>query len=552
MINQLTELLTNYGHVDIIWFDGAGQDKSVSGTYMPFDWPRIYTAIRDCQPHVLIDGGTCTRWVGNESGMGKKTQWSVQSVNVDELFQMSSAIHGLDLKNDELGTVKDLKKGKLLHWLPARGGTPTRAGWFWHERSDHTVRSLHDCIHIYFSSVGQNSPLQYNLAPDKHGRIPEGEKKLFSQMGEYLRELYRINYAEGGTLSINGAADPVITSAIMSDDPYEGWTAESNSAGQELILTLPEKRTFNVIKLRENIQDYGQRISSFALDIKNDSGEWVAVHQGTTVGYRQLIKINTVLTDCVRLTINSSRKNPSLSHVALFSAPELLVAPDITRDNDGNVVIHAISSDADIRYTTNGTEPDENSDLYTGPFSLVNTAEVKAALFVKNSDAYFNADKKCLSVRQFGDLPKDWSITARAQEGAVTAESLINIADADPMLSFQSPSDAGMPFDVIIDLGKRKDIAGFSYLPEQKNYKGMIIPSGDGLIRFYSFFVSDSIDEQGTPVQEGEFANIENNPVRQCVWFDKPANGRFVCLRTVSCVNEQKYVKISELQVFTV
>ena len=548
MIKQLGELLTGYGPVDIVWFDGAGQDRKVNGRVMPFDWPRIHKFIRKVQPRAVISGGADSRWVGNESGKGRSTQWAVQSVSVDDPLKLARN-QTLELNAPSLGDIKHLRKGSLLHWLPARGGLPTRAGWFWRPNTDHTVRTLHYMVDSYFSTVGQNSHIQINLAPDKHGQAPPGEQRLFKHFGSYLRKLYSTNYAEGAQVTANtvrqGGYAP---ERLLDSDPYTCWAAEDNVTRGEIVVTLPEKRTFNVIKLQENVKGFGQRISRFAVDVFSGD-EWRQVFEGTTVGFRRLARFEMTTTDRVRIRILEARVCATLATVALFRTPAIIAPPSITRDRKGKVSIAAARS-VKVHYTTDGREPSADSPVYAKPFDFPRGGLVKA-LAVPRFEETGVETGGAVAAMEFGLAPAGWRIVGLTSAAAKRRGSPSRAVDANARTSWDTAAfapKAGPAHALGIDLGKTQQVTGFSYLPEQKAYKGMVIPSGRGLIRRYAFYVSKDGKRWGAPLCEGEFGNIKNNPVRQVVRAKTAKPGRYVRFVAKAAV-QGRHVRAAEIGV---
>lgn len=152
-IHQLEELLTNYGPVYLLWFDGAGTASEVSGVKMPFDWERIFSKARELQSDVLLSGNAPDiRWVGNEKGKGRETEWSVQGINDTET--LFGALTGYNPTLSDLGSINDLMKKKRLVWYPSRGGLPLRKGWFYNKRDDNDIKSLKYLVDSYFETIG--------------------------------------------------------------------------------------------------------------------------------------------------------------------------------------------------------------------------------------------------------------------------------------------------------------------------------------------------------------------------------------------------------------
>ena len=140
-IHQVEELLSNYGPIYLLWLDGAGLSKETSGKEMKFDWTRIFKRARELQPDILLSGsGPDRRWVGNEAGKGRETEWCVQGIN-DTNILFGGRVEGLDDTAESLGSIEQLMSKKKLVWYPSRGGLPLRKGWFYNPNDDHTTKS---------------------------------------------------------------------------------------------------------------------------------------------------------------------------------------------------------------------------------------------------------------------------------------------------------------------------------------------------------------------------------------------------------------------------
>jgi alpha-L-fucosidase len=296
--NQLRELLSNYGKISEVWFDGAC-GEGPNGKKQSYDWPSWYKLIRELQPDAVIAiMGPDVRWVGTESGSGRKTEWSVLPdivKNTDSLAS-SSQENNLDaafvpqnLMNEDLGGRIKIIKAKNLCWYPAEADVSIRPGWFYHENEDSLVKTSEQLVDIYFSSVGRNSVLLLNIPPNKHGLIQDQDIKSLKVMRKILEETFRKN--------IIGDKDP-----RSSDIAY--------------IYSLSSAGPFNVALLAEDILK-GQHIERFQIDYL-DGTEWKTIVKGTTVGYKRLLRFNDIITTKVRLMIESSRGVPHIKDFGLY------------------------------------------------------------------------------------------------------------------------------------------------------------------------------------------------------------------------------------------
>jgi alpha-L-fucosidase len=316
-MSQLTELLTNYGKVDEVWFDGA-KGEGVKQEYYFEKW---YQLIRKLQPQAVIAiMGPDVRWVGTETGYGREMEWSV--VPADNLNQSAIAAGSQsdiafkpqgDMRGDDLGSREKILKAKGLVWYPAETDVSIRPGWFYHEEEDSKVKSPEKLLDIYFNSVGRNGVLLLNIPPDKRGLIHSSDIAALKQWKQLRDTIFKINFAKGADIkSING----INTKYILDGNNATHYTTKANDTTTVIELQLKSPESFNVLQLQENIR-MGQRIERFEFDYW-DGKEWKIAAKGTTIGYKRLLRFNTVTTNKVRLKILSSRLNPCLSEFGIY------------------------------------------------------------------------------------------------------------------------------------------------------------------------------------------------------------------------------------------
>jgi alpha-L-fucosidase len=300
-LNWLTELLTQYGRVDEVWFDGAN-GEGPNGKKQVYAFEAWYHLIRRLQPQAVIAiMGPDVRWVGTESGQGRLTEWSVLPVNARQ--EESIAVNSQkdqtfaplgDLMNEDLGSRERLMGAKGLIWYPAETDVSIRPGWFYHAKEDSLVRSPKGLMDLYFTSVGRNSVLLLNIPPDRDGLISDAD----------VRSLRGWRRAMDGTFGDNLAEGPL----LVKDS---GMTTE---------LQFENDRTFDVLSLQEKIT-VGQRVERWVFELQH-GGEWVQVASGTTIGYKRLLRFPMVTAGRIRLRILSSREKPVISKIGLYKMAE--------------------------------------------------------------------------------------------------------------------------------------------------------------------------------------------------------------------------------------
>lgn len=298
-IRQLTELLTNYGEIHEVWFDGAN-GEGPNGKKQVYDWDAFYETIQRLQPKaVMAIMGDDVRWVGNEKGMGRETEWSA-TVLTPGIYARSGENNkrlGVFSKAPDLGSRKMLEKATELFWYPSEVDVSIRPGWFYHAEEDGKVKSLKHLSDIYFQSVGYNSVLLLNIPPDRRGLIHEADIKRLKDFAAYRKRVFADNRVKKGR---------------------KYWDAVS---GSEAVYSLKPESEINVVMLQEDITK-GQRVESFTVEALTDNG-WKEVGKGTTIGYKRILRFPAVSADRLRVRINECRLTAHINRVAAYYAPSL-------------------------------------------------------------------------------------------------------------------------------------------------------------------------------------------------------------------------------------
>lgn len=319
-MEMLTELLTNYGKVDEVWFDGAN-GEGPNGRKQVYAFEAWYHLIRRLQPQAVIAVmGPDVRWVGTESGTGRLTEWSVVPVNASQQESIAAnsqkdatfAPFG-NMMDDDLGSRSKLLAAKGLIWYPAETDVSIRPGWFYHATEDAKVRSPENLLDIYFNSVGRNSVLLLNIPPDKDGLISEADIRSLRGWKQYLDATFHTNLAAGAMITSPNGQD---AAAMLDDKPATSWTTTGKDTTATIEFALSGQKTFDVLLIQENIL-IGQRVEKFALDYF-DKGGWTTIVEGTTIGYKRLLRFPPVTAAKVRLRILSSRLNPTIAKFGLY------------------------------------------------------------------------------------------------------------------------------------------------------------------------------------------------------------------------------------------
>jgi len=331
--NLLTEVLTQYGTVDEVWFDGAC-GEGPNGKKQVYDWAGYYELIRRLQPGAVIAVmGPDVRWVGTESGYGRETEWSVVPLSASFLDRIASASQQTpgkqaftppgDMMQEDIGSLEKISKAAGLIWYPSEVDVSIRPGWFYHEKEDSLVKSPDKLVDIYFSSVGRNSVLLLNLPPDKRGLIHENDVKSLRGMRAILDSVFRKNLAKGASVTAANTHPQSKTKSLTDDNPGTFWAAVKGDTSATIRLSFKQPCTFSCLAISEFFR-HGQRVSSFVLEVP-EGDSWKPVASGTTIGYRRLLRFPPVTASEARIRIISARDNPEISEIGLYSLPARLI-----------------------------------------------------------------------------------------------------------------------------------------------------------------------------------------------------------------------------------
>ena len=293
-VEQLTELLSNYGEVHEVWFDGAC-GEGPNGKKQVYDWKRYYDTIHRLQPKaVTAIMGDDVRWVGNEKGLGRDTEWSATAL-VPGGYERADAENkrlGLFPKAADLGSRELLANARELFWYPSEVDVSIRPGWFYHEHEDGKVKTLAQLVDIYYNSVGRNSVLLLNVPPDKRGLIHATDVERMRLLNEYLQR----NFANN--LVIDGSRERTV------------------EAGKSVTCDFAKPADVNTVVVCENIAK-GQRVEEFAVSVMCD-GKWKEVATGTTVGYKRIVRFPTVKASAVKVDFLQARADVNVRAVEAY------------------------------------------------------------------------------------------------------------------------------------------------------------------------------------------------------------------------------------------
>jgi len=512
MRNQLKELLTQYGDIFEVWFDGANGGTGFYGganeerkvdkkSY--YDWGNTFALVRKFQPDAVIfgDAGLDIRWVGNEDGYAYPTTWS--NLMRDSVYAGMPEYADLYASGQENGT----------HYVPAEADVSIRPGWYYHEYEDHKVKTLSELLDIYYLSIGQNSSLLINFPVDKRGLIHENDETQILKLAQKIKEDFSEDLAKKVKVEAsNSRGKGFEAKQVLNDQKNSYWAALDGQIQNSLTFTFSQPTTVNRFLAQEHIA-LGQRIKSFSLEGLKD-GNWITIAEGTTVGAKRILRFDEVKVTALRFNILDAKACPTISKISVFNAPKLVVTPEAKRSIDGSITLSVPAKGVEIYYTLDGKMPNiQNSQKFTEPFKPGQAGVVTAISYDPQSQKLSDA-----LIYTFDLEKKDWKIISDDEKSK-------SIIDEDPKSWWAAKSNA-----VVLDLSSEKELKGISYLPPQNRYM-------TGVISEYQIALSPD-NKVWKTVASGEFSNIANHPIQQQVNF-AATNTRFVKITATKTIDGQ-------------
>ncbi|MFC5406267.1 alpha-L-fucosidase [Cohnella soli] len=332
-MNQLRELLTEYGDIFCVWFDGAC-GEGPNGKRQIYDWDSYYRLIRELQPGAVISVcGPDVRWCGNEAGHTRTSEWSVVPASMqdnEKIHENSQKVDDgefakrVNSHEDDLGSREVIRNaGSGLIWYPAEVNTSIRPGWFYHSEEDNQVKSLNELMKVYYGAVGGNAAFLLNLPPDKRGLIHENDALRMKELGQVIQGTFQHDLCKGAVVSAISSHEDALHPAnhVLDGNPDTFWCPPEGTEQAAIVIDLQEEKAFDHIVLKEHIR-IGQRIESFDLEWK-DGDEWKPLAQGTVVGYKRICRFDKVNARHIRLSITSSRWQPTLESFQVYNSPSI-------------------------------------------------------------------------------------------------------------------------------------------------------------------------------------------------------------------------------------
>ncbi len=333
---QLKELLTQYGGVNEVWFDGACGDYEIwkqVPTYKPEDW---YDYIESVQPNAVFRmydpymfaseekweeiksgnaklewRGKAVRWVGNEEGNSRTNEWSVQPV-FDRMIAENATFQ-------DLGEEKYYQNAVGAIWYPVEVNTTILNQWFWNPDTS-KVKSLSKLIDTYYNSIGNNGVLLLNVSPNRSGVVPEEQIQALMLLKEFIYRTFGTNQAASANVIASSETSDHKATAILGNDKMAYWTTDGvwdiNNSKASITVDLGESKTFDNVMLQEYVRE-GQRIAEWNFEFWNGL-EWKELVHYKTIGYKNIKRFEQITTDRVRFNILRSWDNPMISNFGLY------------------------------------------------------------------------------------------------------------------------------------------------------------------------------------------------------------------------------------------
>ena len=288
--DQLTELLTRYGPIAEVWFDGAN-GEGPNGRRQLYDWPRVFGLVRRLQPNAVMfsDAGPDVRWCGNEAGAAGDPNWSMMDpAAVPYPGAPGDAVIAALQHGDPNGTV----------WRPAETDTSIRPGWFYHPAEDERVKTVDQLADIWFTSVGRNSKLLLNVPPTRAGLLHATDAARLEAFRARRDALFAEDYAVGHDLGWRTTGP-------------RAWMAE---------IDLGRTVTAGIARLQEDISQ-GQRVARYAVQGAVEE-QWRELTRGSTIGHKKLDRFAPTPVRKLRVVIEDAVATPRPLQIGLYPAPD--------------------------------------------------------------------------------------------------------------------------------------------------------------------------------------------------------------------------------------
>ncbi len=510
-MNQLFELLTEYGPIHEVWFDGAHPKRKGGQTYNYKAWREL---IRVLAPEAVVFGRQDVRWCGNEAGATRPTEWNVIPYAADpDTMQVFS-----DLTADDLGSREKLIGAAYLHYQQPEVDTSIREGWFYRDDSHQRTRSADDVFDIYERSVGGNATFLLNVPPNREGSFSDRDVAVLEEVGRRIRSTYSTSLLDGASGSARLLDGDARSTFVEVDTP---------------IVIVPQAPiTINRIVLCEPIGIRGERIEHHKAEGRVD-GRWQLLAEATNVGHKRILRFPEATVDSLRITVDAARLTPALSFVSAHYYPPHPPRLIVKQNADGNVSIFPESgafrwnyspsgaAAPEIRYTTDGAMPGPDSKLYTSPFPAA-PCTVKAVALTEGRIGSVTEEIIGYSSSDFnvcGDFSKSFDASSATVDELLLGEGIV-------------VEMCRKPYPIV---------KGIAYTPPADGCGGLMS----------KVEVSTSSDGKCWTKQDSfTFGNLKNDPTTRYFRFAKPVTARYIKITPTATEDGVEKARIAELLLF--
>ena len=293
-IAQLTELLTNYGDIFMLWMDGACGAASDGKPVQKYDFERIWNTAVELQPDIVLsDCAPDVRWIGNESGKTRESEWNVvpKFEFGEQNFQASDDMKDFqkrcrDVMLPDMGSREFLANFDEFIWYPAEVDVSIRLGWFYHPLQRFTLKSLNHLMKIYYNSAGSNALMLLNIPPNKNGLLAKSDVRRLRQMGKWIKK-----------------EDELLISDVKTEKSEDGF---------EINLKFP-KQSVDRVRLSEDTTK-SQRVERFSI-----YADGKKLFGGTIIGFSKIAVFEPTVTDNITIKIEECRKEPYVNKAEVIA-----------------------------------------------------------------------------------------------------------------------------------------------------------------------------------------------------------------------------------------
>jgi alpha-L-fucosidase len=526
-LNQLFEILTEYGEIHEVWFDGAHPKRKGGQRYNYAAWKEL---IHTLAPNAVIFGREDIRWCGNESGATRETEWNI--IPYPENPDTTSNFP--DMTEVDLGSRERLYDAKYLHYQQAETNTSIREGWFYRDDTYQKVRSADDVFDIYERAVGGNSTFLLNIPPNREGKFSPADVDVLEEVGIRINETYSVDLLEK-------AKGP---RAILDNNSKTFLLMDENH--RDAIISTSKPITFNRLVLQEAVATHSERVEQHAVDAWMN-GQWVEIATATNIGYKRILRFPEVTTNKIRIRVLESRLDPAICNVSAHyyrtQPPQLT----FLRDKEGFVTIAPLQTafnwkphnenatenlnmGYEVYYTLDGSTPTRNSTRYEKPIKIENK-ELKAISFMNGMMGSVHSE-------MIGIAKKDWK---PIDVSSSQKNNDVSLAFDANLISFWQSDDKVVHHSIAIDLGKIYDLSAMVYTPQTVKSDGMM---QKGIVQYSD----DGKDWKDVGVFE--FGNLVNDPSPRTYRFHKTISTQYIRIKATEIAGDGKSVAIAELDFF--